>query len=187
LDGVRLYRIFALGSGLLRSLTWTPAVGAWLRRHGRRFGGPAMLSAPIPGPRRNPWPFGTPSGGATADVQRRVWRQGGGPAAVPDAGAMASPPDRGCPRDPHWVDRGRACGVWCGGDPMPSHPERRGPCFVQSCRRRRAARLTKALTRLLGDGGLRTHLAKQARELARACDLGRVTDAYVAVCARLSA
>lgn len=36
-DGVRVYRTPALGSGLLRSLTWTLAAIAWVRRQGRRF------------------------------------------------------------------------------------------------------------------------------------------------------
>ena len=36
-DGVRVYRTPALGTGLLQSLTWTLTATAWLRRHGRRF------------------------------------------------------------------------------------------------------------------------------------------------------
>ena len=37
LDGVTVYRTPAIGSGLLRSLTWTFTATAWLRRHGHGF------------------------------------------------------------------------------------------------------------------------------------------------------
>ena len=37
MDGVTVYRTPAVGSGLLRSLTWTLTATAWLRRHRQRF------------------------------------------------------------------------------------------------------------------------------------------------------